>query len=216
MPAATARSSTCCCGTARRVRAAAGGAVRTATASSRAGRGSCRRCSRSTAWCARSSSARTSTRTARSTTPRRGRYRLAYGMPDAELTGRVPLGARVTEPPRRSGLGTVPAGSYAYLLDWSDYYAPKRALPPAVERCARGGRVRAVHGAHTHRRARVSARLDLDTGAAQTDRSAAAARAGARGRALPACVPEHGDGLLGVRARTWAAAASGRSRCRAC
>ncbi|HSK19670.1 MAG TPA: hypothetical protein VK912_11025 [Longimicrobiales bacterium] len=50
---------------------------------------------------------------------------LAYGMPDAELTGRVPLGARVAEPPAPQGLGTVPAGGYAYLLDWSDYYAAK-------------------------------------------------------------------------------------------
>ncbi|MBR9990054.1 MAG: zinc carboxypeptidase [Gemmatimonadetes bacterium] len=50
---------------------------------------------------------------------------LAYGMPDAELTGRVPLGARVTEPPAPRGLGGVPVSSYAYLLDWSDYYAPK-------------------------------------------------------------------------------------------
>jgi hypothetical protein len=51
---------------------------------------------------------------------------LAYGMPDAELRGaRLPLGARVLETPRPQGLGTVPQSGYAYLLDWSDYYAPK-------------------------------------------------------------------------------------------
>lgn len=50
---------------------------------------------------------------------------LAYGMPDAELNRRPALGARVTEPPRPQGLGSVPMSGYAYLLDWSDYYAPK-------------------------------------------------------------------------------------------
>jgi hypothetical protein len=50
---------------------------------------------------------------------------LAYGMPDAELGGNVALGARVTEVPPPEGLGVVPRSAYAYLLDWSDYYAPK-------------------------------------------------------------------------------------------
>lgn len=50
---------------------------------------------------------------------------LAYGIPDGELSGRVALGARVTQPPQPRGIGAVPAASYAYLLDWSDYYAPK-------------------------------------------------------------------------------------------
>ncbi|MGH7463888.1 MAG: M14 family metallopeptidase [Longimicrobiales bacterium] len=50
---------------------------------------------------------------------------LAYGMPDAELGRSVDLGARVTEPPAPQGIGMVPMSDYAYLLDWSDYYAPK-------------------------------------------------------------------------------------------
>ena len=50
---------------------------------------------------------------------------LAYGMPDAELDGRVALGAQVTEPPAPQGVGAVQPARYAYLLDWSDYYAPK-------------------------------------------------------------------------------------------
>jgi hypothetical protein len=50
---------------------------------------------------------------------------LAYGMPDAELrTTRLPLGSRVTAAPT-AGTAAVPAASYAYLLDWSDYYAPR-------------------------------------------------------------------------------------------
>ncbi|CAN5638264.1 M14 family metallopeptidase [soil metagenome] len=50
---------------------------------------------------------------------------LAYGVPDGELSGRVALGPRVTQAPQPQGIGTVPASSYAYLLDGSDYYAPK-------------------------------------------------------------------------------------------
>jgi hypothetical protein len=51
---------------------------------------------------------------------------LAYGMPDAGLrTARVDRGARVAEPPAPRGLGLVPESRYAYLLDWSDYYAPR-------------------------------------------------------------------------------------------
>jgi hypothetical protein len=59
---------------------------------------------------------------------------LAYGMPDAEIRStRFGRGARVTQPPAPQGLGTAPAGSYAYLLDWSDYFAP-RALHYLVSR----------------------------------------------------------------------------------
>jgi hypothetical protein len=50
---------------------------------------------------------------------------LAYGIPDAELRSRPSLGERVTETPQPRGLGSVPQSSYAYLLDWSDYYAPR-------------------------------------------------------------------------------------------
>jgi hypothetical protein len=51
---------------------------------------------------------------------------LAYGMPDAEIrNARFAVGRRVTEPPAPRGLGMVPASSYAYLLDWSDYFAPR-------------------------------------------------------------------------------------------
>jgi hypothetical protein len=51
---------------------------------------------------------------------------LAYGMPDAELrTARFDRGARVTAPPAPRGLGLVPESRYAYLLDWSDYQAPR-------------------------------------------------------------------------------------------
>ena len=50
---------------------------------------------------------------------------LAYGMPDAGLERAAALGTRVTQPPAPEGLGAVPRASYAYLLDWSDYHAPK-------------------------------------------------------------------------------------------
>jgi hypothetical protein len=50
---------------------------------------------------------------------------LAYGMPDAELRRSIQPGMRITEPPAPQGIGTVPSSDYAYLLDWSDYYAPK-------------------------------------------------------------------------------------------
>ena len=50
---------------------------------------------------------------------------LAYGMPDGELRGRVDAGTQVTAVPEAVGAGTVPRASYAYVLDWSDYYAPR-------------------------------------------------------------------------------------------
>ncbi len=50
---------------------------------------------------------------------------LAYGMPDGEVRGDYRLGARVTEVPAPVASGTVPRSGYAYLLDWSDYYAPR-------------------------------------------------------------------------------------------
>jgi len=50
---------------------------------------------------------------------------LAYGLPDAELRTRPALGPRVTTVPAPVGLGTVPRSSYAYLLDWRDYAAPR-------------------------------------------------------------------------------------------
>lgn len=51
---------------------------------------------------------------------------LAYGLPDAEIRGGRPaLGARVTQAPQPRGIGVVPQTGYAYLLDWSDYAAPR-------------------------------------------------------------------------------------------
>lgn len=50
---------------------------------------------------------------------------LAYGLPDAELRTRPKLGVRVTSVPEPAGLGTVPRSSYAYLLDWRDFGAPR-------------------------------------------------------------------------------------------
>jgi hypothetical protein len=58
---------------------------------------------------------------------------LAYGMPDAEIRGRVRLGDRVVEAPAPAAVGAVPPSRYAYLLDWSDYYAP-RALQYLLSR----------------------------------------------------------------------------------
>ncbi|HEU5208377.1 MAG TPA: M14 family metallopeptidase [Longimicrobiales bacterium] len=50
---------------------------------------------------------------------------LAYGMPDAAVRGGYDAGAQVTAVPEAAGAGTVPRSSYAYVLDWSDYYAPR-------------------------------------------------------------------------------------------
>jgi hypothetical protein len=50
---------------------------------------------------------------------------LAYGLPQAEVrSGRPSMGARVTAVPQPR-VGTVPHATYAYLLDWSDYLAPR-------------------------------------------------------------------------------------------
>ncbi|MEX2531064.1 MAG: M14 family zinc carboxypeptidase [Gemmatimonadota bacterium] len=61
---------------------------------------------------------------------------LAYGIRHDELTGGLPLGARVEEVPALTGLGQVPPARYAYLLDWSEYYAP-RALQYLLARGVR-------------------------------------------------------------------------------
>lgn len=51
---------------------------------------------------------------------------LAYGVPDAEVrTNNFARGNRVTEVPAPRGIGAVPQTNYAYLLDWSDYFAPR-------------------------------------------------------------------------------------------
>jgi hypothetical protein len=51
---------------------------------------------------------------------------LAYGMPDAEVRGgRLRMGDRVTRVPQPRPIGRVPQSGYAYLLDWSDFHAPK-------------------------------------------------------------------------------------------
>ncbi|TVP42355.1 MAG: hypothetical protein EA350_16195 [Gemmatimonadales bacterium] len=61
---------------------------------------------------------------------------LAYGIPDAELTGAVlPLGARVTSPPDPPSWRVPPTG-YAYLLDWPDSGTP-RALQALLDRGVR-------------------------------------------------------------------------------
>jgi hypothetical protein len=50
---------------------------------------------------------------------------LAYGIPDGELrSARVPRGGRVVAPPAPVA-AAVPHAAYAYLLDWSDYQAPR-------------------------------------------------------------------------------------------
>jgi hypothetical protein len=50
---------------------------------------------------------------------------LAYGLPQAELrSGRPSLGARLTAVPQPA-VAAVPRAAYAYLLDWSDYLAPR-------------------------------------------------------------------------------------------
>jgi hypothetical protein len=51
---------------------------------------------------------------------------LGYGLPHAEITdSRLPLGEQVTEQKNREITEHVEHSSYSYLLDWSDYYAPK-------------------------------------------------------------------------------------------
>ena len=51
---------------------------------------------------------------------------LAYGMPDAELRSeRISHGPRVAEPPAPTLSANLAADAYAYLLDWSDYHAPR-------------------------------------------------------------------------------------------
>ncbi len=73
---------------------------------------------------------------------------LAYGIPHAELgTGSLPQGSRVAEVPEPVGRGLVPEAGYAYLLDWSDYFAP-RALQYLL---ARGVRVEAAFHPFTSR-----------------------------------------------------------------
>ncbi len=73
---------------------------------------------------------------------------LAYGIPHAEIaSGSVPRGAQVTEVPEPAGRGEVSEARYAYLLDWSDYYAP-RALQYLL---ARGVRVEAAFQPFTTR-----------------------------------------------------------------
>ena len=51
---------------------------------------------------------------------------LAYGLPHAELTGgNLSLGEQITEQIEKSSDPHVTQSNYSYLLDWSDYYAPK-------------------------------------------------------------------------------------------
>ncbi len=50
---------------------------------------------------------------------------LAYGIPDGDIRSRnIPRGARLTEVPARRTVG-APRSENAYLLDWSDYFAPR-------------------------------------------------------------------------------------------
>jgi hypothetical protein len=51
---------------------------------------------------------------------------LAYGIPDAEVrSAAFARGARVAAVPQPEGIGSVPRTGYAYLLDWSDFFAPR-------------------------------------------------------------------------------------------
>jgi hypothetical protein len=80
---------------------------------------------------------------------------LAYGMPDAELrTSRFGRGPRVTQPPAPRGIGTVPQSNYAYLLDWSDYQAP-RALYYLISRGVHAEAAFQPFTARTHEGARA-------------------------------------------------------------
>ncbi|TVR61933.1 MAG: zinc carboxypeptidase [Gemmatimonadales bacterium] len=62
---------------------------------------------------------------------------LAYGIPHGEIrSGGLPLGDPVVEVPAPRGTGDVPTAQVAYLLDWSDTYAP-RALQYLMARGVR-------------------------------------------------------------------------------
>ncbi len=62
---------------------------------------------------------------------------LAYGIPHGEIrSGALPVGGRITEVPEPRGRGDVPEARVAYLLDWSDTYAP-RALQYLMARGVR-------------------------------------------------------------------------------
>jgi hypothetical protein len=51
---------------------------------------------------------------------------LAFGIPDLALrSGRLPMGAQVTEIPTLRGAGPVARSSVAYLMDWTDSGAPR-------------------------------------------------------------------------------------------
>ncbi len=109
---------------------------------------------------------------------------LAYGLPDAEIRGSRPaLGARVTEVPQPREIGTLPRSAYTYLLDWSDYAAP-RALYYLQSRGVHAEVAFAPFTARTHEGgASVPARDDLRPRADSGDRRRFAAPAGAGGGA---------------------------------
>ena len=50
---------------------------------------------------------------------------LAYGMPDGTLTGALPTGVQLTEPPDYAGARTIDRTSIAYLMDWGNSAAPR-------------------------------------------------------------------------------------------
>jgi hypothetical protein len=75
---------------------------------------------------------------------------LAYGIPHGALTsGSLPLGGPVEAVPQPEGLGEVPESRYAYLLDWSDHFAP-RALQYLLSRGVRAEVAMQPFTARTH------------------------------------------------------------------
>ena len=50
---------------------------------------------------------------------------LAYGLPHAEIKGTFQKGERITKADLKPTTATVTKSEYAYLIEWTDYYAPK-------------------------------------------------------------------------------------------
>ena len=50
---------------------------------------------------------------------------LAYGLPHAEIKSAFQKGERITKSDLKTNNATVTKSEYAYLIEWTDYYAPK-------------------------------------------------------------------------------------------
>ena len=50
---------------------------------------------------------------------------LAYGLPHAEMKSSVQKGERITKNDLKANPATITKSNYAYLIEWTDYYAPK-------------------------------------------------------------------------------------------